>query len=49
MSAQVKGSSIPVLPKPASGSQLYALVTQFRRKGYTASFGVQKDPKVTQR
>lgn len=36
-------------PKPASGAQLFALVAAMRRKGYTASFGVSKDPKVKQK
>jgi hypothetical protein len=29
----------------ASGARLMALVANFRRKGYTAHFGVDRDPK----
>jgi hypothetical protein len=36
-------------PKKATGSDLYRLMTAMRRKGYTASFGVDKDPKVVQK
>lgn len=33
-------------PRAASGSELYKLVTHYRRNGHTASFGVDKDPKL---
>jgi hypothetical protein len=36
-------------PKPATGSQLHKLVTSYRRRGMTATFGMDVDPKVQQK
>lgn len=51
MSQQVKGSRIPTDEAPrfkrASGSDLQKLVMSFRRRGAIASFGVDKDPKLS--
>jgi hypothetical protein len=39
-------SYTPSAPRPATGADLFKLVANFRRKGHTASFGVDKDPKL---
>lgn len=48
MSIQAKGTKVvqESTPKRATGSQLYALVQSYRRRGLIASFGVDKDPKL---